>query len=140
MWPHKTTWFKVMWLYGWKLLAECHHPNKFGDHRHCDIREIDWRRFKSKITDAHLIHGTIILTGITWKKIPYYMRDSACRYLIVESAKIFWSYVKHFWIFPRERNCKVLIGLYHRILYFCLYNKFSWIIQSCFLTETIKES
>ena len=42
------------------------------------------------------IHGTIIPTGITCKKIPCYMRDSACRWFIIENAKIFRSYVKHF--------------------------------------------
>ena len=41
-------------------------------------------------------HGTIIGTGITCKKIPCYMRDSACRWFIVGNAKIFRSYVKHF--------------------------------------------
>ena len=41
-------------------------------------------------------HRTIIRTGITCKKIPYYMRDSACRWFIVKKAKIFYSYVKHF--------------------------------------------
>ena len=41
-------------------------------------------------------HGTIIRTGTTCKKIPCYMRDSACRWLIVENAKIFRSYVKYF--------------------------------------------
>ena len=56
-------------------------------------------------------HGTIIRTGITCKKIPCYMRDSAYRWFIVENAKIFRSYVKHFWTFPRERNCRILIGL-----------------------------
>ena len=30
---------------------------------------------------------------ITCKKIPCYMRDSACRWFIVEDAKIFRSYV-----------------------------------------------
>ena len=25
-----------MWLYGWELVVVCHHPDKFGDHRHCD--------------------------------------------------------------------------------------------------------
>ena len=34
-------------------------------------------------------HGTIIRTGITCKKIPCYMRDSACRWFIVKKAKIF---------------------------------------------------
>ena len=57
-------------------------------------------------------HGTIIRTGITCKKITCYMRDSACRWLIVENAKIFQSYVKHFLIFPREKNCRIFIGLY----------------------------
>ena len=41
-------------------------------------------------------HGTIIRTGITCKKIPCYMRDSACRWFIVENTKIFRGYVKHF--------------------------------------------
>ena len=41
-------------------------------------------------------HRTIIRTGITCKKIPCYMRDSACRWFIVENTKIFQSYVKHF--------------------------------------------
>ena len=39
------------------------------------------------------------------------MRDSANRWLIVENAKIFQSYVKHFLIFPRERDCRIFIGL-----------------------------
>ena len=42
-----------------------------------------------------LEHGTIIRTGITRKKICCYMRDSACRWLIVENAKIFRGHVKH---------------------------------------------
>ena len=41
-------------------------------------------------------HGTIIRTRITCKKIPCYMRDSACRWFIVENVKIFRSYVKRF--------------------------------------------
>ena len=41
-------------------------------------------------------HGTIIRTGITCKKIPCYMPDSACRWFIIENAKLFRSYVKHF--------------------------------------------
>ena len=35
------------------------------------------------------MHGTIIRTGITCKKIPCYMRDSTCRWFIVKKAKIF---------------------------------------------------
>ena len=38
-----------------------------------------------------LNHGTIMKTGITCKKISCYMRDSACRWLIVKNAKIFRS-------------------------------------------------
>ena len=34
-------------------------------------------------------HRTIMRTGITCKKIHCYMRDSACRWLTVEKAKIF---------------------------------------------------
>ena len=34
-------------------------------------------------------HETIIQKGITCKKIPYYMRDSACRWFIVKKAKKF---------------------------------------------------
>ena len=39
------------------------------------------------------------------------MRESGCRWFIVENAKIFRSHVKHFLIFPRERNYRILIGL-----------------------------
>ena len=39
-------------------------------------------------------HRILMQTGITCKKIPCYMRDSACRWLIVENPKIFRSYVK----------------------------------------------
>ena len=31
---------------------------------------------------------------------------------MVKNAKILGSYVKHFHIFPRERNCRNFIGLY----------------------------
>ena len=55
-------------------------------------------------------HGTIIQTGLTCKKIPCYMYDSASMWLIVENAKMFRSYIKHFWIFPCEGNCRILIG------------------------------
>ena len=41
-------------------------------------------------------HGTIIRTGTTCKKIHCYMRGSACRWYIVENAKIFGNYVKIF--------------------------------------------
>ena len=63
------------------------------------------------LRDCTFKHGAIIGTRITCKKMPCYTCDSACSWLIVENAKIFRSYVKHFLIFPRERNCRVLIGL-----------------------------
>ena len=34
-------------------------------------------------------------SGITWKKISCYMRDSACKWLIAKNAKIFQSHIKH---------------------------------------------
>ena len=59
------------------------------------------------------------------------MRDSACRWLIVENAKIFRSYVNIFeFSLVKEIAESWLVYV----------NKFSWIIQSCFLTETIKQS
>ena len=45
--------------------------------------------------ETKLNHKTIIRTGITCKKIPCYMCDSACRWLIVKNAKISQSSVKH---------------------------------------------
>ena len=63
-------------------------------------------------------HVTIIGIGITWKKIPCYMRDSACRWCIVKKAKIFSSYVKHFeflTVWETEESWLVYV------------NKFSWI-------------
>ena len=44
---------------------------------------------KSKRRKSPLEHGSIIRTRITCKKIPCYMRDSACRWFIVKKAKIF---------------------------------------------------
>ena len=34
-------------------------------------------------------HGTIIQTGVTCQKIPCYMRDSTCRWVIVKKVEIF---------------------------------------------------
>ena len=49
-----------------------------------------------KIRNIKSDHGTIIRTGIICKKISCSMRDSAGRWLIVQNAKIFRNYVKHF--------------------------------------------
>ena len=55
----------------------------------------------------------------------------ACRWLIAENAKIFWSYLKHFWISLLEKIIESwLVDI----------NKFPWIIQSCFLIKTLKRS
>ena len=56
-------------------------------------------------------HGTIIQTGKTCNKTPYYMCDSVCKWFIVKKANIFWRYVKHFWILAGVRKCRILIGL-----------------------------
>ena len=58
------------------------------------------------------------------------MRDSACRWLIVENAEVFCSYVKHF----EFSHMKEIVESW--LVYV---KKFSWIIQSCFLTEAIKK-
>ena len=50
---------------------------------------------------VQLMHGTIIRTKITCKKIPCYMHDSAFGWFIVKKAKIFWSYAKHFFEFSQ---------------------------------------
>ena len=74
-------------------------------------------------------HRTIIQTGITFKKISCYIDNTACKWWIIKKPKIYWRYVKHFWIFPREEIAQSWL---------VYVNKFSWIIQSCFLMETIK--
>ena len=60
---------------------------------------------------TQFFYGTITLTKKTCKKSPCYMRKSACKWRIVKKAKIFSSYVKHFWILAGVRNCRFLIGL-----------------------------
>ena len=57
-------------------------------------------------TNAHIqcVHRVIIQTGITFKEISCFMRDSACGRLIIEN-------VEQFLIFPRERDHRILIGL-----------------------------
>ena len=54
---------------------------------------VDWESIKGIYENIHenfvSNHGTIIQTGITCKKTPCYMRDSACRWFIVKKAEIF---------------------------------------------------
>ena len=58
------------------------------------------------------------------------MHDSACRWLIAENMKIFRKYFEYFEFF----HVKEIIESW--LVYG---NKFSWIIQSCFLTKTIND-
>ena len=44
--------------------------------------------------EINVYHETIIRRGITCNKISCYMQDSACRWLIVENAKMFRRNVK----------------------------------------------
>ena len=64
-------------------------------HRTNMIILFSWQNLLKKNSEQ-LNHGTIIRTGITCKKFRGYMRHSACRWLIVENAKIFRSYVNPF--------------------------------------------
>ena len=64
------------------------------------------------------------------------MRDSVCSWLNAENAKIFRSYVKLFKTFSK------LFSHMKKITESWLVHvhKLSWIIQSCFLIKTIKQS
>ena len=48
------------------------------------------------LSTASWDHGTMTRTGITCKKIPCYMRDSACSWFFVKRAKIFEVILKNF--------------------------------------------
>ena len=80
------------------------------------------------LKDSEFEHGVITQTGITFKKIPCYMHGSACEWCIVENSKIFWSYI-NIWnpLRVRKEGSQLVYA-----------NKFSFIFQSYFLTETIK--
>ena len=68
------------------------------------------------LSTCYFYHGSIIWTGITFKKNSCYMRKSACMWLIAENAKRLPSYIKLFWIFSCERNCRILIGSCKQVL------------------------
>ena len=59
------------------------------------------------------------------------MRDSACRWFVVKKAKIFWRYVKRFWISRVWENVESWL---------VYTNKLFWIAQLCFSTNMIKQS
>ena len=67
--------------------------------------------FFENYAENEVEHGTIIGTGIKHKRIPRYVYDSACRWLLNGNAKIFWVYVQHVWIFSRVTNWRILICL-----------------------------
>ena len=79
---------------------------------------------------AYADHGTIIWMGKTCKKVFCYMRDSTCRWLIVENVKYF-EVMLNIFEFSQVKEIDKSWLVY--------VNKFSWIIQSCFLTETKNE-
>ena len=68
------------------------------------------------------------------------MRDLEFRGFIVENGEIFSSYVKFFLIFPRERNRRILIGLYkkrfmnHPTMFLDRDNKMSVYVSASFFT------
>ena len=70
------------------------------------------RNKNKNLNASYLIssYGTITQTGITCKKISFYEHNSACRWRLVEKAKIFLSYVKHF-EFLRCEKLLNLVGL-----------------------------
>ena len=78
------------------------------------------------VTKMHCpIHGTIMRTGITCMKTSCYMWDSACRWFIVKKAKIFWSYVKHFWILAGVKKCRIVWSM--QISFIELPNHIIWL-------------
>ena len=54
------------------------------------------------------------------------MRHSACRWRIVKKAKIFWSYVEHFWILASVRKYRIAIGLYKQVSMNCRVIFINW--------------
>ena len=75
-------------------------------------------------------HGTIIPTRITCKKIPCYMRDSTCKWLIVKKLKYFEVMLNMF----------KLLRVWENVESWLVYsNKLLWIAQSYFSTDIINK-
>lgn len=51
-------------------------------------------------------------TGTKCEKISCYMWNSASRWFTVKKAKIFWNYVKPFWIRAGVRKCRILTDVW----------------------------
>ena len=73
-----------------------------------------------------------IRTDITCKKIPCYMRDSDCRWFIVEKKLKYFDVMLNIFEF--------LWALTNIKSWFIYENKFFWFAQPYFLTEIIKQS
>ena len=85
----ESTWFKQMsrkWSFRWRYKSFWRYENNSSN------------------------HGTIIRTVTICKKIPCYIRDSACKWFIVKKAKLFWGHVKHILIYEGVRKCRILTG------------------------------
>ena len=107
-----------------------------------DYEYEDWRLATAKLyaetytkemgtTFPYSLHRTLIRTGITCKKIPCYMRDSACRWFIVKKAKI--SYVM--------LNIFEFSRVWENAESWLVYaNKLFWIAQPYFSNDLIKKS
>ena len=79
------------------------------------------RKSPNYSVDGTTSHGTIIQTGITFKKIPCYTLKLVYTWIITsgENAKIFRSYFKHFLTFPLEKNRRILTGLFKQVFMNC---------------------
>ena len=87
---------------------------------------------KIRLETFHLImHGTIIRAGITCKKIPCYMRNSACSWFSVEKAKNFEDMLNIFEFSRMWENAESWL---------VYANKLFWIAQPYFSTNIIKQS
>ena len=131
---HVTTWSICHLTCGWGPVIQSHHPAKFGVQRPCENGYITF--FISHVTTTSKCHvlcggSPLILSHHTAKfgiHMPYGTGNNDVCNISSNSisnsnsnaelpmprftnGQIFRSYVKHFWIFPRGRNCRILIGL-----------------------------
>ena len=87
------------------------------------------------VKGVRIRNESIIRIGIACKKIPCYMRNSACMWFIVKKAKIFWNYVKHFWIIAGDRKCRIWFIYDNKLFFNCPTILLNWDIKKkfCFL-------
>ena len=90
-------------------------------------------------------HGTIIWTGITCKKIPCYMHDSACRLFIVKKAKMLWSMLNIFKLSQVWKNVESWLVYANKLFWNCptmfldWHNNTKLLAASFFAFETFNE-